>query len=337
MRVELKTDGAAGLAKLVRGRYDSAVMHRNTSPFMGSTLGKLLLDCHNQRYGILSAEEYEACADLKGINFNITDIKVQTYQAAFRDTIAQNLESLFTIAPTPEPELSDTEERAVADKLKQGIVGRYQQDGAIDRSSSLDLITQTKALKKASRQAKFEAAKLACAAHSTLMKDQYVEGGFAEAFLAFLDDFATFPIAWMKFSITMKRMGKWTGNKWSYEYRKTLTYSRISPFNMFWSGDKDDVQLCSHVTEVIHLNKLGLRLLEGEIYDTEAVNRVIHDEVLNTGKLDWLAESPQDRKRTLWGDADLVPALNHRGVFYGSDIEEFVSGVDPKMHYWRRA
>ncbi len=258
------------------------------------TVEQRLLSNLRQRRG-----EYEPdlLADIKSgggseIYMMITSNKCRAASSWLRDTLlGAKDEKPWGIDPTPIPDIPPDKYNAVFAEANNEAVKIEAATGlALMPDEAYELINQvkTKALVEIRELAKEAAERM-----ELKMEDQLIEGGWREAFAAFIDDLVTFPSAIIKGPVVrMKPQLVWKETA-SGEYEPVVvdkplpTWNRVDPFNLYPapnSTNPDD----GFLIERHRMSRQSLYELKGiEGYDSAAIDAVL-DEYGRGGLRDWL-------------------------------------------------
>lgn len=171
-----------------------------------------------------------------------------------------------------------------------------------------------------------EAAKQAAKQMENRIVDQLEEGRFREAFEEFIDDFVTFPAAFIKGPIMRRRPSlKFVGGRPVVEHRIIEEDERISPFDAYPSpGAKtcEDGDFCEHV-RYSRSDLYGMIGVPG--YDEQAIRQVLYEYGAG-GLRHWLwtdqeREGLENRKRT--SSDSLIDGIHFWGSVSGLMLLEW--------------
>jgi hypothetical protein len=159
------------------------------------------------------------------VYIGLTALKCRAAESWINDILLSAIDKPWTISPTPIPNLPDWMKEQVVDALELEL----QQNGIPQ-----DLRARAKQLKDAALKYAIQKAATACAGMEAKIEDQLLEGGWRESFAEFIQDFCTFPAAFMRSPvIENKRRLEWNGNKVVEKIDTIYTNRRISPFDAY--------------------------------------------------------------------------------------------------------
>ena len=289
----------------LRGEYDSATL-RDIVAFGGS-----------QIYARVTASKVRGCAALLR----------EIYTASDRP---------WALSPTPEPMLSG---ESLAEAVRAVLEAEVAEMVAAGQQPTAAQIKDRNAvLKDELLQMRLKASKTALTVRESVIDDVLWEGGFYEALWAFLGDIATFPFAVIKGpTVRFKNVLVWKGNIPTVERRAVPTYSRCSPFDVYfapWSQDLQD----GFIIHRERTNRASVQSMKGlPNYNTEAIDRVLaHWGSYNTN---WYDYNETERADLEQRESDISSAYAPNGTerplpmlsFYGSVSTQMLIdwGMDP--------
>lgn len=331
IKIDVPSAAHDPLASIVAQRWNAAVMWRGQERVGSSNLKTVLQQCYDQREGILSPCDIPIVEEL-GVDLyvNISGLKVSALVAWMRDLLVNTPEMPFTIDPTPVPELSDKARMAVLSTVK----GQLFQPGGF-QGDLLQVIRDAKFLQLRKEN---ENAKDACAKMYTLIKDQCVQGGFRDALLKTINDFATYPYAVFHGPIpTMVTHNVWSGDKLVTKNSVEFQFRPISVFDFYWSPDSQNAQNGTGVFVRERMTKQQLyQCLNMKSYIKANVAKVLEETISQTQNLKWLSRNPEqpDFIWSGWGNGETLDILRHYGLFSGKELKRYgITGIDDQQYY----
>lgn len=289
-QAELRQQAPAiqSLAAHVRRCWESARIAKQ------QTVEQDLLRSLRQRRG-----EYEPdlLSDIKQsggseIYMMITSNKCRSASAWLRDTLmGAKDEKPWSIEPTPIPDLPPNIRQAVFAEANQQVMQIEAQTGtAIDPGTAYELVQQIKTRMTIELR---ESAKEAASRMEMKMEDQMVEGGFREAFAAFIDDLVTFKAACIKGPIIRKKPRLVWKEAVVGQMEPIVTdqlvptWERVDPFNVYPAPNSTKPN-DGFLIERHRLSRQSLSEMIGvEGYDDGAIRAVL-DEYGRGGLKDWI-------------------------------------------------
>jgi len=256
-----------------------------------------LLDCLRRRKGQYPAEKLEAIRQEGGsaIYMMLTNTKCRAAAAWVRDILMPANEKPWGLEPTPIAEVPP----AYLMPVFQQFMQQFQQKQAIQaqqaqqQGQQMSPVDPDEVMKKAEdhvRRAAQERAEEAAERHEELINDQMAEGRWDEAFEAFIDDFVTYPAAFIR-GHSLRRVSTLA---WQEGWKPIKTqeirpeWYRVSPFDLYPSPDAVDIDDGAYIIERDRFTRGQLQKMIGvPSYDTEAIKQVLQEHGQN-GLRDWL-------------------------------------------------
>lgn len=185
----------------------------------------------------------EDCDLLDGANIymGVTNLKVRAFRSWLSDILLNSEDKPWTLRPSPIPELPIEVEDKVIDMFMEEVAERGYTGGVETRLSELKRIARIHVDRVAAENAMNM---------ENLVHDQLTEGGWREAFDAFIDDLGTHPVAILKGPhVAFEPRLEW-GNDGAKVVEKTIyKTTRVSPYDFFPSPDSRCVQSGAYVVE----------------------------------------------------------------------------------------
>lgn len=221
-----------GLSAYMRTCWDAAQMAKRP-------IEDIMLKALRQRNGEYESDKLDAIRAQGGseVYMMLTEIKCRAAESWLRDILMDQGSPPWDLQTTPIPDLSPAQTEEIKAAFAEQIIITMQQTGqAPTRAEMLEL------KEVVSQQFRFkllQAAQNRVDRMKTKIEDQFVQGGFADAFNEFITDLATFPCAFLKGPIVRRqRYLEW---KTSPEGKTTVEpgeriapeYERVSPFNIY--------------------------------------------------------------------------------------------------------
>lgn len=209
-----------GLAELVKEAYQEAKTHKDNAGITSR-----LLRCLRAKRCEYEPEDAELIEDGVNVYIGLAALKQRAAESWLIDIILNNIDQLWTLEPTPEPELPEDARNAVVDALMAELP---------TFTSLAALRERAQVLKSVVREDVAEHAKLATRRMEQRIKDQTIEGGWANVFSEFITDITTYPTAFIRGPIVeAKPQAAWKKNKFVVENKELVCTRRISPHNAF--------------------------------------------------------------------------------------------------------
>jgi len=264
----------------------------------------------------------------------LTNIKVRAGKAWLTDIYA-NDEDIFTLEPTPLPDLPDEVEQKLQAKLAEMASSVLSLGGMLD-PDAVDEYKQR--LKEEYLKEIEDRARRLAEVEQKRIYDQFVQGGFYEAFNKILYDVVLFPIAIMKGPVFRKERLFVSSNK---DVVETVipSYNRVNPLDIYPSPIATDID-SDYIIEILHLTPSDLYNLIGvEGFNAEAIREVLGSyqggylsipSTLNT----LTVRNRLEGKNYLWGD--LIDVIEYWGSVKGELLLNEginIENLDPIAYY----
>lgn len=216
---------------------------------------QLLLRCLYARKGEYSPAELQLLggdAITATTYFPITGTKCRAGEAWIADIFTGTEGRLWTITPTPIPDVPDFVRELVVQQIKTEI---QQQGGQI---SEQDLRSRARELRDIAMAHVEDAAKQGTDRMSQKIQDQLDDTDFEAVLSEFVSDVLTFPYAVLKGPVVRnQQMMQWKGDKPNVKTVAGLSVERISPFDYYYSQYATSPQE-GNVIELMHMTRAAL-------------------------------------------------------------------------------
>lgn len=246
-----------------------------------------LLDCLRRRKGEYDPAKLQAIQGEGGsvIYMMLTATKCRAAAAWVRDILMPANEKPWGLDPTPIAQVPPEFLQPVFAQFMQQAAMQAQQSGA-----PLDPQAVMKAAEDHIRHAAQELAEEAAERHEELIEDQLAEGDWDEALEGFIDDFVTYPCAFIR-GHNLRRVSSLAWME-GWQAVKTLEikpeWYRVSPFDLYPSPDATNIDDGAYLIERCRFTRGQLTKLIGvPSYNEQAIREVL-EEHGQSGLRDWL-------------------------------------------------
>jgi len=271
----------SALASHIRSALTAAISAKQT-------VTKRLLACLRQREGIYEADIQSLVKQQNGTNIYmmITDIKCRALESWLKDIMLPSGERPYSIEPTPVPDIPP----GLIRKAQQAFMADYaegiaQQNGGVFDPRMIDPEDlkaraeefQDELLKQIREMAQDDADSL-----EDQIDDELVEGKWYEALSELIEDFATYPTAFLEGPIFRKRAGlSWVPVEGTIQSQVTVAdtirkeYSVLSPFDVYPSPGAKTIQdgdLCIR-KQYTRRDLVSFKGVDG--FDSAAIDQVL--------------------------------------------------------------
>jgi len=286
---------AADLSAHIKGRYDAAKRARSETG-----VDNRLIECLRQYESKYSPDVLELIRKAGGTDVfrGVTAMKAADCTSWIAEIMTEGTERIWALDPTPIPDLPEDQVKRIADETEQMARKYYAVKAAqLEDADAQGMLTQEMVDEFNDDMAGFsyefakvrkvevekEIADLAtdsALAMQKLMDDQQVEGNFRGAMSAFLIDYAIYPNAFFKGPVFRRKKTIGWGKdeqgktKAVIEYKPSMMWERVSPFDMYFSPGASDIKTAS-IFERKSFSRKELNAMSGVPgYSKEAIQRV---------------------------------------------------------------
>lgn len=305
----------SSLGAHIRRSWDSAKMAKQEVELR-------LLDCLRRRKGEYSPEKRAVIQQEGGadIYMMLTTTKCRAAAAWIRDIMMPSNERPWGLEPTPVSDVPDTYLQPLAQQI-QAQAQQMQQQG-----EQVDMAALVEQAREQIRQAVEEKADEAAKHHERLIDDQMAEGHWDEAFEAFVDDFVTYPAAFIRAPI-LRRVPtlEWLEG-WQPVKSETIRpeFERVSPFDLYPSPDATNIDDGAFIIERARFTRAQLTQLMGVGtnggYDDDAIRRVL-EQYGQGGLRDWLWTDGERAELEGRGHEWMTPGDTIDGLIYSGGTQ----------------
>jgi len=328
------------LAAHVQTCWQAALTHKEDK------LDERLLNCLRRRDG---KYDYQKVKELEKLGtalvyFRHTSLKCRAAKAWIKDVLIPADDRPWGLDPTPIPDLPPELRQIVVERTMTKAIQTIQTTGQMPteddvRSSASDMadIAKEGLVMEARRRA---------ARMEDQIEDQFVEGGFRDAFMEVLDDVTTFPSGILKGPVieTKRQLAYSADGSFTpvVTEEQTPTYKRVSPFDFYpspQSSGVDDGFLIERMR--LYKNELA-RFRDVPGYDKKAIDTVLEEhssqsDSNDTVATDWeRAELESKELNGAQGTEDgRIEIFEYWGTVEGSMLKKWgLPGVDdPQKQY----
>lgn len=313
------------LARYISTCWASARDHK-----VSAGLTERLLKCDRQRRGEYDPDKLAEIKKIGGseIFMMLTDVKCRAALSWIKDVMQSYGSETWTLSPTAEPDLGADIREAIIEGVAQEAEDAFA--AGVVAPSPMAFRNRLEEMTEEVRLKLSEEAKKRAASMETHIRDQLQEGGWDRAFDDFLNDFVTYPAAFLKGPVVRRSRTL----KWGQDFKPQVTtdakrhFYRVSPYDLFPSPDATSVQdgfICERVRFSIR-DLMSVKGVKG--YRDDAIDMVI-DEYGRGGLREWLygdiEKSVLDGKgSSTWvNPAAMIDGVEYWGQCSGKDLAEW--------------
>jgi hypothetical protein len=320
----------SSLASYIRGQYDMFKRHRNNA--MAGWSDRLLnaLRVFNGQYDAAKLAEIQKFGGSE-VYARIVAMKCRGASSLLRD-VYLSPDRPWGLDASDDPKVPPQ----IMQSIQQLVELEMQGAAAFGQPPDIDAIRErTIQLVEAARQAAKKRAEQGARIAEDKLDEILKEGGFYKALAEFIADLPLFPFACIKGPVVrILPVVTWEGNQATIKQTPKLTWTRVSPFDIWWTPGVSDIEDAS-VIERTRLTRADLNdLLDLPGYNTEAIRAVLDlygrggltDEIDQTDAERAVQES---RENPNMNESGLIACLEFTGNVQGRLLIE--SGMDEEL------
>ncbi len=340
----LRVVGNDQLVRAERERAEKELADRQSSPVMlGITaylkqcwdaariardpITDIMLKAMRQRNGEYEADTLKAIKDQGGseVYMMITEVKCRAAESWLRDILLDSGTPPWDLQPTPIPDLSPKEaeelQLAFAERVMEVLQGSGQAPSRAQLAELKEVVGQEFRFKI------LQAAQNRVDRMRIKIEDQFVQGGWADAFNEFITDLVTFPAAFIKGPIVRRqRYLKWSGSTLQPGERIAPEYERVSPFNIYPEPGITRIN-DGYIFEYHEMTRTQMADLIGVPgYDDAAIRKVLEIGNTQSWVQEWQKDSREDAERKFHTElrpTEVYDALEFWGKINGRMLQEW--------------
>ena len=343
---KLDKDGRDALSKVVIQRFRRAADYRDSHIVHQGKSFNYLLDRAERQYAreYTTAEEkamVEAFGFTPSRYYGLTQQKVNATVAWNSDLIINNLDSMFTVTPSPNPTLDKATLESIRQQVREMLVQRMLQSGVADMELLLTkqgktnpridnfLKEQVKALRKIEQAKIVSVASESAQAAKTEMRDKTLEGNFRQAYMSYTFDRVLTGTGILCFPDWRSRaVLKHKGKKIVTEWETVPWFRHIRVRDFYPVCDAIDYQTNTGNTEQTFVSKVELiNMSRQDHYFKDEIKDILEDYAYRSRN--WIGIADFDENEDWWELDDTIPLLIHEGFFSGGELAEYgITGYD---------
>ena len=318
------------LAGYIRGEFDQYKRHRNNAVAGWSDRLLSALRTFNGQYDVNKLNEIRKFGGSETYA-RIVAMKCRGASSLLRD-VYLSPDRPWGLDASDDPKIPPEILKAINDLVQAEIQTMTGMGEAPDISKIRD---RTMQLVESARQAAKKKAEGGARIAEDKLDEILKEGGFYKALAEFITDLPLFPFACIKGPVVrILPVVTWEGNAATIKQVPRLTWTRVSPFDIWWTPGVSDIEDAS-VIERTRLTRADLNdLLDLPGYNTEAIRAVLdlygrgglNDEIDVT---DAERAAQESRENPTMNYSGLINCLEFTGNVQGRMLLE--QGMDPQL------
>jgi hypothetical protein len=307
------------LASFIRSELDNFRRHRNS----GSGWSERLLHAlrvFNGEYDASKLSEIEQFGGSKAYA-RIVAMKCRGASSLLRD-VYLSPDRPWGLDASDDPKVPED----VTASIRQLVQVEIESMAASGQAPDIEAIRdRTMQLSESVRQAAKKNAEKRARIAEDKLDELLKEGGFYKALAEFITDLPLFPFAVMKGPVVrILPTVTWEGNQTVIKQVPKLTWSRISPFDVWWTPGVSDIEDAA-VIERTRLTRADLNdLMDLPGYDSEAIRTILTDHGRG-GLVDMVDSTDSERADQ---ESRENPHINDSGLI---DCYEYTGSVQGRM------
>lgn len=338
------------MAEIVLARYRRAREYRESYVlFQNRTVDTLMNRAEHQFNREYTNQDRSAMAEAFGFvptrYYGVVNQKVTAGLAWKTDLVLLGLDSLFTISPTPEPEIDPDTRSFIKVQVKNELIRRMGSLGLSDPAMLLTengqvsermkgwLQKQALALKKV-EQARITGEAVAGADRmKRRMRDILLQGDFRRAYMNFSHDQILYGRGVMRFPrLDRVPMPTHTGSGVEYKWQVVPKFHNVDVRSFYPIDDGPDTMTNTGNTERTSITRARLiAASKQEGYYEDQIQKIVGE--FEYKSRNWLEPDYNNDNDVWWGLDETIPLLVHEGFFSGDELAEHnISGID-SMEY----
>ena len=311
--------GMVGLAAFIRTEFDMMKRHRNNN---GAGWSERLLSALRTFNGQYDAEKLNEIKKFGGSTTyaRIVAMKCRGASSLLRD-VYLSPDRPWGLDASDDPKIP----QEITAAINQLVASEAQSMESMGAPPDISKIRdRTMQLIEAARQAAKKKAEKGARIAEDKLDEILKEGGFYKALAEFITDLPLFPFAVIKGPVVrILPVVTWQGNQAVIKQTPRLTWTRVSPFDVWWTPGVSDIEDAS-VIERTRLTRADLNdLLDLPGYNSEAIREVLR--LYGQGGLSDVMDSTdaeraeqESRENPTMNQSGLITCLEFTGNVQGS-------------------
>lgn len=309
------------LAAYIRREFDVMKRHRNNAQAGWSERLLNALRVFNGQYDAAKLAEIQKFGGSE-VYARIIAMKCRGASSLLRD-VYLSAQRPWGLEPPDDPTIPPEIMQSITQLVNTEVQGLAQGGG---QQPDIDMIRdRTMQLVEAARQAAKKKAGKQTVISEDKLDELLKEGGFYKALAEFITDLPLFPFAVLKGPVVrIVPIVQWRGGQANVQQLPRLTWTRVSPFDVWWTPGVSDIEDAS-VIERTRLTRADLNdLLDLPGYNQEAIRTVL--DLYGRGGLsdNW---DQTDAERAVQENRE-NPLLNQSGLI---TCLEFIGNIQGRM------
>lgn len=275
----------------------------------------------------------------------IVQQKVNAIVAWSNDLVINNLDSMFTAYPSPNPTIDDASRKRIRNGVKRELMARMQAAGLADPNLLLNLdgnlsddvddfvYEQVRALRKVEQARLVGLASEQAQLMQRRMRDTTIQGAYRQAYAAYTFERYLLGNSYIQCPDWQRRrvMEHTPKGDVRYVMKNVPMFRHVSTFNLYPVCDAPDMQTNTGNTEYSSISKVELINMANS--DTKYGYKAgVIEEILTQFSYrsrNWLEGPMTDDVTPYWGLDESIELLRHEGFFSGQELADYgITGYD---------
>lgn len=317
-----------GISAYLKECWDAARIAREP-------INHIMLRAMRQRNGEYEADKLNAIRNQGGseVYMMLTEVKCRAAESWLRDILLDTGSPPWDLAPTPIPDLPPDSSAELQEAFAEEVMAIIQSTGTAPTKA--ELLELKEVVSQQYRFKVLQAAQMRVDKMKIKIEDQFVQGGWSDAFNEFITDLVTFPCAFVKGPIVRRQRHlswvKGPDGKTIVEAGERLApeFERVSPFNIYPEPGITRIN-DGYIFEHHKLSRTALADLIGVPgYDDQAIRKVLEIGPGQSWVADTIEQERDEEERKFYTEmrpTDMFDALEFWGKISGEMLRDW--GMD---------
>jgi len=314
-----------GISAYLKECWDAARIAREP-------INDIMLKAMRQRNGEYEADKLDGIRRQGGseVYMMLTEVKCRAAESWLRDILLDTGTPPWDMAPTPIPDLSPDDTAELQEAFAEQVVEIIQSTGMAPTKS--EMLELKEVVSQELRFRTLQAAQMRVDKMKIKIDDQFIQGGWPEAFNEFITDLVTFPCAFIKGPIVRRQRhlswAKSPDGRTIVEAGERLApeFERVSPFNIYPEPGITRIN-DGYLFEHHKLSRMSLADLIGVPgYDDQAIRKVLEEGPGQTWVTETVETEREEEERKFYTEmrpTDMFDALEFWGKISGKMLREW--------------
>lgn len=324
------------LVDIVLGRYEQAkAFRRSGCNLMGASVDTWI-DRMDRAYNKVHEPEELHAFPMMRAYFGLIQLKVDATVAWGKNQFLNQRFTPFTISPTPDAELPEHLENQAKAAFKSLLMQKLMASGAdpqmmLDPGTGalrMDILPQVQEMmrmeKERARKLNYNIASRACNRHTRVLKDQMIEGGWADEFSSVMFDQCLYPYGAMSVNRGPVIKWAWNGNRHVRKFVEGPIFRHIEVRRAYHAPDAKSAQDGAYFIEEVIRSQSDLhQMRQSEFSFEDNIDALMAAVQSGESGSEWSEQTISSDYGTspIFGRSDDVVTIRMEGELLGSDLD----------------